>query len=327
MMEQLLPKVNDGVSVGNFVLELKDLRRMFDFQTVEKLLYVCGLTSQLARKWRRWKTLPQSFQNNPIQTISNDYLNWNFGWKPFVGDLFAMYKALKGLGKRLDYLERHQGRVLRRRRGIYLDVPDLPGGVLWSGYQIQMWQHYGPSGNGQEYDAAYIRRDNSYDYQPRYQATIDYTYTFPQGVFGETRRKIRGFLDSLGFKLDASIVWNAIPFSFVVDWIIDVGGWLRQFSTSDLGMEVVIHDASHSVKWAQVASVTCTMPINDRPAFSGSLHSYTWEVSVEERYYYERARWRPSLELTDGFNLPSFMQFSLGGALAGTRNKKKFRSG
>jgi hypothetical protein len=205
-LDRMMPKVNDGVSLINFLIELKDLRRMFDFQTVEKLLYVCGLTSQLARKWRRWKTLPQSFQNNPIQTISNDYLNWNFGWKPFVGDLFAMYKALKGLGKRLDYLERHQGRVLRRRRGIYLDVPDLPGGVLWSGYQIQMWQHYGPSGNGQEYDAAYIRRDNSYDYQPRYQATIDYTYTFPQGVFGETRRKIRGFLDSLGFKLDASIL-------------------------------------------------------------------------------------------------------------------------
>jgi hypothetical protein len=327
MMEQLLPKVNDGVSAVNFILELKDLRRQFDFKTIEHTLLKLGAGNFLTRR----KMLRKSSKYRRTTTgedIMSDYLNWNFGWKPFVGDLFAMYKALEGLGKRLDYLERHQGKLLRRRRGINLEVPELPSGVIESDWHSKLFYKFGPFSGGA--DLFIARRDNTWDFKPRYHATIDYTYTFPQGAFGETRRKIRGFLEALGIKINPQIIWNAIPFSFVVDWIIDVGGWLRQFSPNDLGMEVVIHDASHSVKWSQVATITCYAPINRRPAtqpITTTINSYKWEVSTEERYYYERARWRPALELTDGFQLPTFMQFSLAGALAGTRDKRKYRHG
>ena len=327
MMEQLLPKVNDGLSMVNFILELKDTRRMFDFRTVERMLRAAGMRSYLSKQWKRFRTQPQAFKESLAQSNLNDYLSWQFGWKPFVGDLFAMYKALEGLSRRLKYLEGHQGKVIRRHRSIDLDVPDLPYGALYSGAIGLMPLYYGGfgpwAGGG---DLCYLSRFNTWDYRPRYHATLDYYYTFPQGVFGETRRKIRGFLDALGVKFNPQIIWNAIPFSFVVDWIVDVGGWLRQFSTNDLGMEVVILDSSHSVKWNQVGSITCSAPINYRPGPISNTR-YEWEVSVEERSYYERDRWRPALELTDGFTLPTFMQFSLGGALAGTRNKRKFRTG
>jgi hypothetical protein len=33
--------------------------------------------------------------------------------------------------------------------------------------------------------------------------------------------------ESLGIKLDAGIVWDAIPYSFVVDWFLNVSEWLH----------------------------------------------------------------------------------------------------
>jgi hypothetical protein len=59
---------------------------------------------------------------------------------------------------------------------------------------------------------------------------------------------LRGYLDTLGVRLDASIIWNAIPFSFIVDWFCNVSEFLSSRSVDNL-LAIVHMDAfAHSVK-------------------------------------------------------------------------------
>lgn len=177
--------------------------------------------------------------------------------------------------------------------------------------------------------ASLFRRD-SYDYRPRYHATIDYTYSLPDyKSFKSMRRTLRGFLDAFGVKFDPSIIWNAIPFSFVVDWVVDVGGWLRQFSTNDLGLQVVVHSASHSVKYAQVSQSTARFPVVKPVGFSATLLHYIENIAIAdvERTYYERRIWDIPTVFKPGVSIPGLMQWTLGGALGTSREKRRFRHG
>jgi hypothetical protein len=55
-------------------------------------------------------------------------------------------------------------------------------------------------------------------------------------------------LDTLRFRRDPSIIWNAIPFTFVVDWFVNVANYLEQFAVDNLGIKVEIVDFCSSVK-------------------------------------------------------------------------------
>lgn len=329
--EHMMPKVNDGLSLVNFILELKDLRRMFDFKTLER---------ELRYGYRKFGILSSSISKRQagrnrweeLKNAANDFLNYSFGWKPFLGDLSKMYKALSGLDTRLSYLERNQGRALTRHYVKTLDVPEMPCSTRDFLTDIDMYNLFWTGGAHNTYGAkASVYRKDTYEYQPRYHATINYSYSLPNyGVWTSIRRKIRGFLDALGVRLDPSIVWNAIPYSFVVDWVVDVGSWLRQFSPNDLGLEVVINDASHSVKYQQVSQFTASLPVLTPEVGTDprTTSHYIEDIALSDvtRAYYERKRWNPSL-LFAGVSFPTLMQWSLGGALAITQNRRRFRRG
>jgi hypothetical protein len=315
LMESLLPKVNDGLSVINSWLELEDLRRMFDFKTLEKMYRKIERSAFIPRYPN--KRVGERIRENAKlkkKDISDDFLNYNFGISPFFSDLFEMWKTLKGLTKRLDYLERHAGKVLRRHGSRDLDI-DTEHRIYNGTYAMKaafgVPMGYDPIGK--------FRIDSYYEYKPRYHMTIEYYYTLPK--VGALRRHLRALMDALGIRMDPSVIWNAIPYSFVVDWVLDVGGFLRNFTPTDLDMQVVILDASHSVKWSHVVDVTGESPIGPSSA------TYVREnLFSEERNYYERARFIPKWFAILA-EAPSIMQFTLGGALAISNDKRRFRRG
>jgi hypothetical protein len=54
--------------------------------------------------------------------------------------------------------------------------------------------------------------------------------------------------DALGVNLDPSIIWNAIPWSFVLDWVANVGEYLSRFKTGFMDPTINIHQYCWSVK-------------------------------------------------------------------------------
>ncbi len=54
---------------------------------------------------------------------------------------------------------------------------------------------------------------------------------------------LRVYLDVLGFELNPRIIWDAIPFTFVLDWFFDVGGWLNRFKADTLKLPIALVDS------------------------------------------------------------------------------------
>jgi hypothetical protein len=94
-------------------------------------------------------------------------------------------------------------------------------------------------------------------------AQIEYSYTYTR--FQEKYASILGYLDYFGVNLNLAILWNAIPWSFVVDWVIGVSRFLDQFKVLALLPDTRIHQYSWSWKVARVTRLTvkgvaCPLP-------------------------------------------------------------------
>jgi len=141
-----------------------------------------------------------------------------------------------------------------------------------------------------------------------FRAKLVYSYTMP-GASG-SMRTIQGYLDALGVKLDPSIIWNAIPFSFIVDWVLDVGKFLKSFSIDNLDIRTEILSFTTSVKWQIVHRVSFEHP---RDLTGGTYHpsQLAYQTTIG---YYERTCGIPpkaSVSTSD----PGLRQYALAGSL------------
>jgi hypothetical protein len=78
-----------------------------------------------------------------------------------------------------------------------------------------------------------------------FHAQMEYNYHYTR--FQTEHAQLLGFLDSLGVNLDPSIIWNAIPWSFLVDWLVGVNRWLA--SRKVLNMEPVVNITRYLWSW------------------------------------------------------------------------------
>lgn len=265
----MTPKVNDGISGINFLLELRDLRRMVQI----------------------WDNRLSKLRN-----LAGGHLNYAFGWAPFLGDIRDIYKGLKNLRTRVRWLLSNQGRVLKKR---YKRI--LPG------YADSEVNAFAPNLQANLGGTLVYRLKWSWVVKPTYHATLIYRYTMPK--LGEIEAQIDAFFNTLGVRWDPSIVWNAIRFSFVIDWFTGFGPWLRTFTPEDLGIQTEIVDFCHSVKSHRQADVHL-----QHPRLPVSALKNEFIVASSYRYRYERARFTPSLrDLYAG--LASLSQLTLGASL------------
>jgi hypothetical protein len=80
----------------------------------------------------------------------------------------------------------------------------------------------------------------------------------------------------MGFELNPRIIWDAIPFSFVVDWFFNVGGFLARYKVDALELPIVLVDSFVSYKeinniqwrWIRANDGTYTT----RPTSSGACY-------------------------------------------------------
>jgi len=133
-------------------------------------------------------------------------------------------------------------------------------------------------------------------------ATIEYRYKI-NDLSGRDVDVLNAFLDRVGINLNPSIVWNAIPWTFVLDWVMDVSTWLDQFKVRNIEPQTAISQYCYSWK------------IN-RCINAGTHKGAAFSVN---EYAYKRVPYNPDITrsiTTSGLNL---REFSLLGALGITR--------
>jgi hypothetical protein len=115
-------------------------------------------------------------------------------------------------------------------------------------------------------------------------------------------------IHSFGVSRMGSVLWEAIPYSFVVDWFVSVGDLIASIEDQLLDpLPIVIHDFSHSLKYEYKTTLEVECSIN-------SLASYYATLDVANKFttVYERRRDVPSLWDSLSARTPSSNQVGLG---------------
>lgn len=245
--EAMLPSLGGDVSLTNFLLELIELRLLLRF----------------FRQYGPEAHTVADQLRDVLKKVSEGHLTWAFGIRPFIGDLQEIWNTLFNYEKRLkDFLARRN----KPQKRFYSESGEDKGT------------------DADSYDGTYlfsITSESEWSVKWKRVATMSYTYDCADI---QTRiDKLKALRDMLGLRFTPSVIWEAIPFSFVVDWFLGVGKFLESIENDLIVPDVIITDYSVSYKSSISAHVNCTF---NQGGYSGPAitHGLRW---------YERRRALP----------------------------------
>jgi hypothetical protein len=323
----MLPRLNENTSLVNSILELKDFKRMNPTGTIQRLQ-----RRHLALKHLADPRVRRRFVKETTKRLNDAHLQAQFGIVPFVQDVVGIYDDLTSLAFRLEQLKRNAG--IRQQRHYKRIIPGSPGVAEdreWRS-SLQTNIHWVDGVRRDSVPGPIPRNDFTALYQARwtlrpvYHATMRYVYTLP--ALGNRLEGIYSKLDALGVRLDPSIIWNAIPFSFVVDWVVDVSGFLSSFARDNFPIDVHITDFCHSYSWRKEMTAQCRYVDKGSSDFGYPPYAESNRVGPNwvpvysgSRSYYNRVRFTPDIH-TARAKSPKLRQAALAGSLLLAQSKK-----
>jgi len=155
--------------------------------------------------------------------VASEFVNTQFGWAPFIGDLQKLNNATLNAQRYFAQIERDNNQWVRRRRADKIIESEQ---LLWTQYDpgIQPTSIYGsmiykPGASYtiklQEYTEVWYEGVFKY-YRPEFDVTKDY------GNFTAVR-DIDRHLTLLGLQVNPMLIWKAYPWTWAVDWFVKVG--------------------------------------------------------------------------------------------------------
>lgn len=304
-LQTMLPTLQKDNSLVNFVLELKDFKRIGE-----------SLTSGVLSKWEKIRSVAGfRRKDRPFAKLAKSHLSYSFAWAPLYKDLESLVLTMTGIKARFDQLVRRQKKPQQSYWGTFV------AGTA-SDRTLHSFGNDGPTGGwvgpflGKYRWNVYLNACSGI----RYSATVRYRYVMPD-IIGSTLGRLKATLDILGVSPNPGIIWNAIPFTFVIDWVVNVGRFLNSIRVDNLDFKTEISDFCHSVKYER--SIEMEMGGNSYRWDTG----YNW-LGLSTTDYCTKTVYERRIGLADfsgaiqtsGLNP---REFSLLGALVGA-NAKRF---
>lgn len=191
---------------------------------------------------------PQGFKRGFYENLRNYgslWLQWVYGISPLIGTIYGAGTEMQRMV--FNSLNRYQARVSEQRT-----KADISFYLYYGGY------------------SGYLKCNGSY------------RRSLNAGVFLEPRGFSLGNWTSLN---PASIAWELVPYSFVVDWFLGVGNYLRNFETALLNqssfrggyitdvqaLDMAVADSTHDPNgWTESYSGS----VRHRSVYRDVLNSY-----------------------------------------------------
>jgi hypothetical protein len=316
-LQAMRPSLSE-VLAPNLLLELVEALRILGPKAKKTLKEVERRRSKAFRKWQQYlererrnkirrikgqKPLPSRLRNpvpdasiwgrsfnfigKAVSTFAWLNLAWQFAVRPTLQDAKAIATIIESLEKTLSDLIRKGNDLQVRHYKRPADIITLPPKVRAStqSYEgdtsTEVWRTY------------------EWVLRPTYRASMYFTYdtTKLQAMVG----KIQSMVNALGVSKIASVIWEAIPYSFVVDWFVNVGDLIDSVEDSILDpLPIVVHDFTHSLKYGHRAIATW------------HFQNYVIDIYRETKSFYERRRDIPSLWDSLSVHSPNLNQVGLG---------------
>jgi hypothetical protein len=229
-----------NVSLGVAFAERKQTVRLF----TSNLATIRGSLARFQRaNPKDWRTVKRMLYSGNLpraswKNIPKRWLELQYGWSPLLADILGSCKALEKANKEIGRLYAVQA---GGKKIVHVDANSATSmGTLY----------------------------RTYKYDIRYQVKLWY----------KMRNPLLAELNSLGLVNPASIVWEKVRYSFVVDWFVPIGGWLSAMD-ADLGYDFVQGIRSDMQRISmEVRRFVPGKPYGPTTRFVGDSPRISWEA-------------------------------------------------
>jgi len=300
---RMLPGIKPELSIINSIIELKDMKTLREtFSHAEDLLNRLTKLNNLRRS---------AFANLSFREIlrkrSSDYLQLKFNLQPLYSDIKGVFYAFSRWSRQTMRLLAEAEKLNTHHISIGINEYD----TSTHSYESSDWHSPGLEFGMNFYQL--IRQTKSHR-KVTYEASqfhleMEFQYTFSK--LQREHARLFTLMDSLGVNLNPAIIWNAIPYSFVVDWVLNVSKYLNTLSVREMEPAVNIRRCLWSIKRSR--SIECSFDLLNGPAAN--------PASTVTETAYKRVLCMPSPASLIASGLSS-TEVSLGAALVFSRRPR-----
>lgn len=157
-----------------------------------------------------------------LNKAGSDYLNLEFGWKPFLNDIIKAVKSFVEFGEGAAQFERDSGKIVHRRTK--LDTVETPrGSYSQLGYG---W----PVGPNALYKAPGTFTLQAFQTQEAWFVAAYRYYVQPSNIAYGIPRGYQLLSHMYGLRIDPALLWELAPWSWMLDYAGNIGDVLENFS-------------------------------------------------------------------------------------------------
>jgi len=224
--------------------------------------------------------------------LGKRWLAWSFEIKPLIADIQAFLESISAVRKRLLWLQKTAGTptIVRKWWREHIDVPEEPE------------FYFGPVPLG-----PYI----SFDAMRLYSRSLQYSYTVKYvvgctihhnvAVVDDFLNLTSGLLAYFGFNRPLSIIWEAIPWSWLIDYFVKIGNLLDTVKSSDpFPGQINLTNGWVSTKVEHVSQIR-SCRIQPPSGFAVSEGELTTSVATQQVWSYYRRN--AGIQTSSGFHL------------------------
>lgn len=156
------------------------------------------------------------FRLKKFKDLGSDYLNVEFGWKPFLSDLRNWYQSVVRLDRQIANLQKHNGKWLRRKGTLYenqTETEDQNCYLYWNNYVQTLSKRRTVVSTEKAWFSGSFRY---------------YIPGLSDGKWG----KLKAVQQLWGLEIDPALVYELTPFSWLVDWFSNVGDVISNYSSA-----------------------------------------------------------------------------------------------
>lgn len=170
-----------------------------------------------------------------FRSLGDQYLNVAFGWTPFIKDLSKLLKAVSTSYKVLEQTRRDSGRIVRRRHDWepvteHLKVEEPFRNGFLASFPRDDFMDY-------RYPPAMTYLTQSLHTEMWFTGAYTYFLAADSNVFSRFERFDQLANALIGSRITPETLWQLAPWSWLVDWKLNVGDLLSNiaaFSNDDL---------------------------------------------------------------------------------------------
>lgn len=209
------PKAN----LGQFLGELRDFPSMFKSYLLDLRGFSKDLWNGLSLRSLRDKRL--------LQGAGSDYLNYTFGWRPFIKDLLDFIELQKKIEKHIYWVRKNNGKWIRRHGNVEMPSSVTTTSNIGNSIAPTLAGYFYTNGRPSEATRVVTTTDHVwFEAKMKYYIQSLEVDTAKSVWSSKLRRKL------WGFELTPALAWELMPWSWLQDWFLNVGDVLANFSNS-----------------------------------------------------------------------------------------------